>query len=304
MWKYLPTLAAAFLASLQLAKDWGAHQTTWRRAGVLFLIMFLGIGGAVNTYYSEKNAALRHVADEKQIGELQKAVETANTAQTNNTKEFVQSFGDLSRQLNALQTQVNAAGLQKEASRLREQLSKQGTSVEAIRQSETLTGAKIELIAKEVAEIRNGNPSAKALLKVTGDLTGNLRQFFYRWQDSVHTVDLNRDELFRYRQPPLSQKEEIDAANKFLADLLDKANSTQKKELSSLLQDAGMLCVSLLGRISEEKQTAEDRKKRQEIAQLGQDMWAWEAYGCCPSALSSLADYLDALTKRVVSGEA
>jgi hypothetical protein len=122
MWKYIPTLATAFLAVLQLAKDWGAHQTTWRRAVVLSLILCLGVGGAINTYYSDRKAVAQHAADQKQIAGLQKAVETANADQENNTKHFVQSFTGLSRQLSALQSQVDTAGLQKEAARLRTEL--------------------------------------------------------------------------------------------------------------------------------------------------------------------------------------
>jgi hypothetical protein len=139
------------------------------------------------------------------------------------------------------------------------------------------------------------------LIKVTGDLTGNLRQFPYTWQDSVHQVELFRDEFFVYRTPPLSKKEDIDAANKFLADRLEEANSTQKRELSSLLQEADSRCRSLLEYIPKEKRTAEDNKKHEEIIQLMQDMWHWE---CCPSSeLNSLADYLDGLARRVASGD-
>jgi hypothetical protein len=175
-----------------------------------------------------------------------------------------------------------------------------GSNVETIKQNEALTAAQIELIAKEVAEIKHGNASGKVLIKVTADLTGNLRDFPLAWKDSVHDVELYRDEFFRYRQPPMTNKAEIDAANKFLDDRLAQANSSRKLELSFLLQNAAELCETLLTYIPKENQT-EDRNKQQEISQLRGDMWKWEAYSGYDSALNSLADYLDALAKRVAS---
>ena len=122
MWKYVPTLATALIALAQLAKDWGAHQATWRRALVLSLIFALGLGSTVNTYYSNKSSNAQHVEDQKQITKLQQSVEGANTAQKDNTKLFLQSFKDLSQRLGDLQSQVKTADLQKEADRLRKDL--------------------------------------------------------------------------------------------------------------------------------------------------------------------------------------
>jgi hypothetical protein len=122
MWSYVPALATVLLALLQLAKDWGAHQTTWRRAFVLALIVLLGMAGAVNTLYSSRRAAVKQMEDQKQITGLKTAVETANSDQMNNTKQFVKSFSDLSQQLSRLQAQVSTAGLQKEAAQLRSEL--------------------------------------------------------------------------------------------------------------------------------------------------------------------------------------
>lgn len=58
MWRYAQPLGTAFLALLMLGKDWQAHQTTLRRAAVLFVIVCLGIGGAASTYYSDRKADL------------------------------------------------------------------------------------------------------------------------------------------------------------------------------------------------------------------------------------------------------
>jgi hypothetical protein len=122
MWKYLPAIATAFLAALQLAKDWGAHQTTWRRAGVLLLILILAAGGAVNTYYSSKNSATQHIEDQQQIAGLQKAVETANKNQQENTAQFVEAFGKLSQRVANLQAAVNTTEITNQANKLKAEL--------------------------------------------------------------------------------------------------------------------------------------------------------------------------------------
>jgi len=110
------------LAVMQLANDWGAHQSSWRRALVLVAIIVLGLGGAVNTYYSSRKAATQHLDDQKQISGLKKAVETASADQEKNTQVFVKSFDDMAGKLNALKTQLQTAGLQKEADSLRADL--------------------------------------------------------------------------------------------------------------------------------------------------------------------------------------
>ncbi len=122
MLNYVPSLATILLALMQLAKDWGAHQSTWRRALVLVAIMFLGVGSVINTYYSSRKVAAQHLEDQKQISGLKKAVETASTDQEKNTKVFVKSFDDMTQKLNGLETQLKTAGLQKEAEGLRADL--------------------------------------------------------------------------------------------------------------------------------------------------------------------------------------
>ena len=133
MWNYILNLTTVFLAALQLAKDWGAHRTTWRRAAVLGLIALLGVGGTINAYYSgkkaaavraedQRNALKQHSDDREQIAGLQRAVDTAKSAQEDNTKQFLFSLSSLSQKLSDIQAQVKTAGLQKEAAQLRAQL--------------------------------------------------------------------------------------------------------------------------------------------------------------------------------------
>jgi hypothetical protein len=119
---YLVSLTTVLLALLQLAKDWGAHQTTLRRALVLVTIMFLGIGGAINAHYTSQQSAAQHLEDQKRIVGLETAVHTANANQDANTKQFVKSFRDLTTELSDLEVQVKTADLQKEALQLRKEL--------------------------------------------------------------------------------------------------------------------------------------------------------------------------------------
>jgi len=80
------------------------------------------VGGAVNTFYANKKTAALHADDQKQIAGLQKAIETANKNQEDNTTQFVQSFTNLSQKLSDLQSQVKTAGLQQEAAKLKAEL--------------------------------------------------------------------------------------------------------------------------------------------------------------------------------------
>jgi hypothetical protein len=145
MLNYLPSLATVLLALMQLFKDWGAHQTHWRRALVLVAIVLLGAGSAVSTYYSSRRIAAQHLEDEKQISGLKKAVETANSAQESNTKVFVKSFEDMSQKLSGLDTQLKTAGLQKEATQLR-------TDLEATRKALSPPKAEFDATFGEVTE--------------------------------------------------------------------------------------------------------------------------------------------------------
>ena len=118
MLNYLLPITTAFLALLYLLKDWDAHRKSWRRVAVLCVIIAIGIGGTVNNYYAEK----RYQLDQEKIAGLQKAVETANKNQEDNTKQFVDAFGKLSQKVADLQTEVSTAGLQKTADQLKAEL--------------------------------------------------------------------------------------------------------------------------------------------------------------------------------------
>jgi hypothetical protein len=76
MLNYVLPVAASLIALLQLAKDWGAHQTTWRRGAALVLIVLFGVGSAINSYYASKGATVQHQSDQREIAGLKIAVDS------------------------------------------------------------------------------------------------------------------------------------------------------------------------------------------------------------------------------------
>lgn len=112
MLNYFLPVAASFIALLQLAKDWGAHQTTWRRGAALILIVLFGVGSAINNYYSSQRAATQHANDQVEIKGLKTAVDTANRAQETNTTQFLIAFDKLSKEVRELQTEVTTEKLE------------------------------------------------------------------------------------------------------------------------------------------------------------------------------------------------
>jgi hypothetical protein len=89
---------------------------------VLLLIVLTGIGSPLNNYFTSRKAAKQHDDDQTRIAALRKAVETANKNQEDNTKQFVDAFGKLSRKVGDLQTQVATEDLQKKLSNVQREL--------------------------------------------------------------------------------------------------------------------------------------------------------------------------------------
>jgi hypothetical protein len=124
MLDYILPIAACFYALLQLAKDWEKHETRLRRTAALVLVLLLGVGSAINTYYSKSRAVRQHSDDQAKIAELKKAVEVSSQDQKTNTEQFVTGFGALSKQVADLQTQVKTEKLQSRLAALQGDLQK------------------------------------------------------------------------------------------------------------------------------------------------------------------------------------
>lgn len=143
----------ALLALFYLAKDWESHRRSWRRFTVLTLIILLGIAGTINTYHKDRKNDDQRREDQKQIATLQKAVETANTNQEDNTRQFVVAFGQLSQKLSVLETQVKTTGLKEEANKLRAQLESTQKALNPPKATLTFTFAKPDIDAPPVREV-------------------------------------------------------------------------------------------------------------------------------------------------------
>src|SRR5882762_4749015 len=124
MWNYVFLIATAFLALLSLAKDWKAHESHWRRGSVIALIVALGISGAIKIHYTSRRAAEQHAHDESEITGLKIAVQTANSNQEGNTKQFLGAFEKLSKEVGDLQTQVTTEKLQSKLAGVQAELEK------------------------------------------------------------------------------------------------------------------------------------------------------------------------------------
>jgi hypothetical protein len=129
MASYLLGILTALIAVFQLAKDWNAHSSHWRRISVVILIFALLAvmvyntrSNAARTIADAKRAEERHADDQTQIKNLQAAVDTANTAQAANTKTFLTTLNGLSQKVANLQTQVKTQDLKTQAGQLQKEL--------------------------------------------------------------------------------------------------------------------------------------------------------------------------------------
>jgi hypothetical protein len=124
VFNYILPIAASFIALLQLAKDWGAHQTTWRRALALGLIVLFGVGSAINNYYTSQKSASQHANDQAQITGLKTAIETANKNQEANTTQFLGALERLSKEVGDLKSDVTTEKLQSKLATVQAELQK------------------------------------------------------------------------------------------------------------------------------------------------------------------------------------
>jgi hypothetical protein len=123
MWTaYAPQVIAAVIALFQLAKDWGAHKSTWRRALIAIAIIVLMSLSIANTLRATRRASKQHSEDVQKITQLQASVDSANLQQKENTALFLRQFDSLSGRVAKLQTEAATEQLQKQASALQREL--------------------------------------------------------------------------------------------------------------------------------------------------------------------------------------
>lgn len=182
MLNYILPFLAALVAVFQLAKDWRAHQTQWRRGSVIALIVLLTIGSTVNVYYTAKKTAAQHTDDQGQIIGLKTAVDNANKNQQDSTKEFIAAFGKLQKEVGDLQTKITTEALQTRLANVQTELRNT--------QKALAPGPKAEL-SFSFAPIPN-SPAGQQIILVTDktlplNLDGSVRVDF----DLVNTTDVD-----------------------------------------------------------------------------------------------------------------
>lgn len=110
---YLLAASTIVFAAVGIVKDWGDYKHKWMKTSALAAMCVFGVLTFVSVY--QDRAAERHLEGE---------VEAANKAQTDNTALYVKSFGELSRQVSDLKTQVKTQELQQKLASVQADLEK------------------------------------------------------------------------------------------------------------------------------------------------------------------------------------
>jgi hypothetical protein len=120
--KYILPICASILAILLLIKDWDALKYNYLRFSALGLIILLGFGGSLNSYFSEKRNDRQRQQDNIQLTKLQQALDTSEKNRQSNTQQFLTEFDRLSEKVNNLQTQVKTTEFKKKVTNLQADL--------------------------------------------------------------------------------------------------------------------------------------------------------------------------------------
>jgi hypothetical protein len=91
--------------------------------------MLIGLGGVVNTFYSNRNSERHRQDDQSRIAALKEAVDTANKNQKDNTVVFIDAFGALAQKVTDLKAELKTADLRQKAERLQAELNEVKTVV-------------------------------------------------------------------------------------------------------------------------------------------------------------------------------
>src|SRR5271157_2581329 len=91
----------------QLKKEWDEYSKhKWLRRFVLAALVTVGALTFVSLHFDDKTKAEERTKSDGDIRELKSKVQAANDAQTDNTKLFLKSFGDMSKEVGNLKAEV------------------------------------------------------------------------------------------------------------------------------------------------------------------------------------------------------
>jgi len=176
---------------------------------------------------------------------------------------------------------------------------KRGRRLGGIQQTQTTQSSRINQISLNIARLEGDKASAWKLHELTTDLTAQMRRLPGAWRRAVDQVESSRYEALHMNTPLPSTEKEKDDVEKVFFERKAFENTTHRQEAEQLLQNASTL-ISLMLKPPIE-QTAEDKEKLDEVNELMQEAWKWDAYECCQNELVSLADYLDELAERITA---
>jgi outer membrane murein-binding lipoprotein Lpp len=122
MTAYLLLSFSTLLAAFTLAKDWKAHGTSWRRIGVLALIIGVWLAGIANIHSAKIQTSIDKQLLNSKIDELNRVIKEGQKQADKTGQIFSGAISHLTDKVADLQTKVQTDDLKQEADELREEL--------------------------------------------------------------------------------------------------------------------------------------------------------------------------------------
>lgn len=128
---YAPVLFPSLIALGTIYfKDWGNYKPKWIRWVLFILVLAACIVGVSDQRAQHQEKAAAAALSQANIGELKGQVAAAQQAQTDNTRQFLESLQTLSDKVHDLQTKVTTEELQKQLATVKAELQKTQKAME------------------------------------------------------------------------------------------------------------------------------------------------------------------------------
>ena len=124
---YVLAGATVFVGIFQLIKEWDEYDKLrfpWLRKAVLAALVLIGVLTFVSLRIDSKSRADEKNKSEGDIRDLKAKAQTANDAQKENTKLFVDSFAAMSKEVSNLKAEVKTEALQRKLATVEAELQK------------------------------------------------------------------------------------------------------------------------------------------------------------------------------------
>jgi len=135
---YILALGTIALGAFEIAKNWKEYKSSWLRISVSVVFMVVAALSIASLYHDSQEKKETKNKAEGDMKSLQSEVKTANQAQEDNTRLFLDSFRKMSTQVSDLKADVKTEELQKRLA---------GVQAELLKNQEAMApGPKAELI--------------------------------------------------------------------------------------------------------------------------------------------------------------